>query len=128
MMQCCLQRQQKHYRFEVKRYSERMYLTVNTEQTKIMVFEKIGCTNTNLYFGSKKLEVVKSFKYLGLEFYKNGNWARSQKRLADHTAFALHILYVVLDKVEMKVSDMVQLFNSFARSILLYAAESVGVS
>jgi hypothetical protein len=66
-----------------------------------------------------KMEVVKSFKYLGLECFKNGNWARSQKRLADHAAFAFHKLYVV----EMKVRDVVQLFNSFVRSILLYASE-----
>jgi hypothetical protein len=70
---------------------------------------------------------VSSFKYLGLEFFKNGNWSRSQERIADHAAFALHKLYIILEKVDMKVSDiMVQLFESLVGSILLYASEVWG--
>jgi hypothetical protein len=75
----------------------------NGIKTKIMVFEKRGASNTEIYFGSKRLEVVSSFKYLGLEFFKNGNWSRSCSMCITHA------VYIILERVDMKVSDMVQL-------------------
>jgi hypothetical protein len=48
---------------EVKTYSENWNLNVNTAKTEIMVFEKRGASNPEIYFGTQKLEIVSSFKY-----------------------------------------------------------------
>jgi hypothetical protein len=58
-----------HLLTELKLYSERWNLKVNTGKTKIMVFEIRGNTRPAMYFGTTELEVVRSFKYLGLEFF-----------------------------------------------------------
>jgi hypothetical protein len=81
---------------EVKTYSENWNLNVNTAKTKIMVFEKRGASNPEIYFGTKKLEVVSCLNTWAYNFSKKENWSRSQKRIAYHAAFALHKLYMFL--------------------------------
>lgn len=54
-------------------YSTEWGLTVNTEKTKIMVFEKGRKTEVHIYYNDIELENVDSFKYLGIMFYKNGS-------------------------------------------------------
>ena len=62
-------------------YSSIWNLKVNTNKTKIMIFEKGRKTNVNIYYNDVLLEVVDTFKYLGTMFYKNGCWIRTQKTL-----------------------------------------------
>ena len=38
----------------------------------------------------ENLEVVTSFKYLGVYLFKNGNWNRTQKGITEHASYALH--------------------------------------
>ena len=54
-------------------------LKINTSKTKAMIFEKGGHTNYAFYLCNEKLENVNCFKYLGIHFFKNGNWNRTQK-------------------------------------------------
>ena len=51
-------------------YCDRWKLQVNISKTKAMIFKKGGRNRGNLYFTYKheKLEIVKSFKYLGVFF------------------------------------------------------------
>ena len=44
-----------------------------------MIFEKGRKTIADIYFDDEKLELIEAFKYLGLTFFKNGKWFRSQK-------------------------------------------------
>ena len=43
-----------------------------------MIFEKGRKTDVHIYYNNIELEVVDSFKYLGIMFYKNGSWKRTQ--------------------------------------------------
>ena len=55
-------------------------LKVNTNKTKFMILQRgrhPSCDH--LFLNNIKLEVVDSFKYLGVHFFKNGNWFRAQK-------------------------------------------------
>ena len=86
-----------------------------------------GDQNLQTYFiNNVKLNVVTSYKYLGIEFFKNGNWNRTQKRISEHASFALHKLYLILDKVSLPVNDMGKLFDSLVGSVLSYSAEVLG--
>ena len=61
-------------------YSSVWGLKVNTDKTKIMIFEKRCKTSIDLFYDDTLLEVVDNFKYLGTMFYKKyGNWNRTQK-------------------------------------------------
>ena len=48
---------------------------------------------TRLSPNDTRLELVTSFKYLGIHFFENGNLARSQKRITEHASYALHNLF-----------------------------------
>ena len=66
-------------------------IKINTTKTKAMIFENSRRhTHYDFYLNNVKLELVTSFKYLGIHFFKNGHWHRTQDRLAKHASFALH--------------------------------------
>ena len=72
------------------------------------------------------LNVEDSFKYLGIHFYKNGHWNRTQKILAQYASFALHNLFIVFNQIELTSIDKCKLFDSLVGSILNYSAEVWG--
>ena len=53
-------------------------IIVNTDKTKVMVFEKGRKSDVNLYYNDSLLEVGDNFKYLGVMFYRYGSWSRTQ--------------------------------------------------
>ena len=56
-------------------------------------------------FYNTALEVVESFKYLGVTLFKNGNWNRSQKCIAKHASFALYNAFTILNNIELPISQ-----------------------
>ena len=108
-------------------YSTEWGLTVNTEKTKIMVFEKGRKTEVHIYYNDIELENVDSFKYLGIMFYKNGSWNRTQKCISEYGSYALHNLYRLLQDMDMKTTEKFKLFYSLAGSVLGYASEVWGL-
>ena len=71
------------------------------------------------------IETVKCFKYLGVALYKNGNWYRTQKVIAEHSRFALHNLFITFNQIELTAKDKCKLFDTLVGSILNYWAEIV---
>ena len=63
-------------------YSNEWGLKINTDKNKIMTFEKGRRTEVHIHYNNIDLEVVDSFKYLDIMFYKNGSWNRTQNCLA----------------------------------------------
>ena len=59
-------------------------LRINTSKTKTMIFEKGRHSPYDFYLNDVKSELVTSFKYLGIHFFKNGNLFCTQKRIAEH--------------------------------------------
>ena len=70
--------------------------------------------------------MVTSFKYLGIHFFKNGNWYRTQQRLAQHASFALHKLFSLFSQMELTISKKCKLFDVLVGSVLNYGAEVWG--
>ena len=62
-------------------YCKRWNLKVDVDKTKVMISEKGRNTFVDIYFDGTKLELVASLKYLGLFFFKNDKWYRSQNNL-----------------------------------------------
>lgn len=80
----------------------------------------------NFYLYHEKLEVVKSFKYLGVYFFKNGNWSRTQKCIAEHASKAMHRLFSVFYQYEFKTNQKCKLFDTLVSSVLNYSSEIWG--
>ena len=71
-------------------------LKLNLSKTKAMIFEKGKRTHYDFFFiYNNVLELVDSFKYLGITLFKNGNWYRSQKTIVQHASFALYNLFAI---------------------------------
>ena len=111
---------------DFEQYCLRWELKVNSKKTKIMIFEKSRPSTYNFYINGDLLEIVTSFKYLGVHFFKNGNWFRTQKRLAQHASYALHKLFIVYNQLDILNSEKCKLFDSLVGSILNYTAEVWG--
>ena len=104
-------------------YSTLWDLKVNTEKTKIMIFERGRKTNVDLYYSNTLLEVVDNFKYLGTMFYKNGGWNRTQKYLSDYGSFAFHNLNRLFQNITLSDTEKFKLFDCLVGSVLSYASE-----
>ena len=112
---------------DLEAYCLRWGLKINTSKTKAMIFEKGRPTKYDFYLNNVKLELVSSFKYLGIHFFKNGNWYRTQKRLAQHASFALHNLFSIFREMELPTSEKCKLFDALVTPILNYGAEVWGM-
>ena len=111
---------------DIQDYCNTWHLTINTNKTKIMVFEKGRHSYPKIYLNGTELEVVTSFRYLGVELFKNGNWARTQKHIAQHASRALYKLYNLFNQITVPIREQLKLFDSLVGSILSYSAESWG--
>ena len=91
-----------------------------------MIFENGRHTNYNFSLYNSPVECVSSFKYLGVQLFKNGNWNRTQRRIAQHAAFSLHNLFMVNNQIDLPISQKLKLFDSLVSPVLNYAAEIWG--
>jgi len=88
---------------DVETYCNKWELKINTNKTKVLIFEKSNRhTQIDFFIYGTKLELVTNFKYLGVHFYKNGNWNRTQQKLAEHSSRAKHKLFSVFNQFEFK--------------------------
>jgi len=111
---------------DIEQYCNTWGLRINTKKTKIMIFEKGRHTRYNFYLNGTLLELVNSFKYLGVYFFKNNNWHMTQKHLAQHAAYSLHNLFIIMNQIELTNKDKCHLFDSLVGSVLNYSAEVWG--
>ena len=59
-------------------------LKINFEKTKCMVFTNSTVREElNLEIDGNRIQQVDSFTYLGVELFANGNWRRTQLKLAE---------------------------------------------
>ena len=65
-------------------YCQKRKLVVNTNQTKIMVFQKRGRLSNNLkfFYNNSEIEIVNNFTYLGIVFSTGGSFSHAQLTLS----------------------------------------------
>ena len=112
----------------IESYCNTWKLKINVNKTKVLIFEKGNqYTNYDFYLYNEKLEVVSSFKYLGIYFFKNGNWHRTQKCISEHASKAMHRLFSVLHKFEFSTKEKCKLFDQLVSPVLNYSSEIWGL-
>lgn len=112
---------------DVENYCTTWGLKINVSKTKAMIFEKGRRTHHDFFINNIEIEMVDHFKYLGITLFKNGNWYRSQKCIAQHASFALYNLFSIFTNVELPVSQKCKLFDSLVGSVLNFGAEVWGM-
>lgn len=111
---------------DIETYCNVWGLRLNINKTKIVIFENGRHTSYDFYIYYSLIEVVTSFKYLGVHLFKNGNWNRTQKRVAQHASYSMHNLFIVYNQLDLPVSKQTQLFDTLVAPILNYSAEIWG--
>jgi len=95
---------------------------MNTNKTKVLIFEK-GSRYTDRSF---YLYIVTQFKYLGVNFYKNGRWNQTNTYIAEHALKVMQILFCVFNKYEFSIKDKLKLFDVLVSPVLNYSLEVSG--
>ena len=113
---------------KLQQYCETWNLTVNVDKTKIMVFRKGGILSRveKWYYNGVEIEIVNQFNYLGVVFTPGGSFIQATKTLSGKALRALCALLSITKSLEVPLDIMINLFNSFVSSILLYASETWG--
>ena len=103
-------------------------LKINPGKSKIMIFEKGNkATHYTFYLYGNEIEVVSSLKYLGVVFFKNANWYRTQKCISDQANLQLHRLFCVFQEIVLPFSQKCKIFDTLVTHILNYRSEVWGM-
>ena len=115
----------------LQKYCKLNLLTVNVRKTKIMVFHK-GGFNVNEYkffYENETLEVVKSYKFLGVEFFHSGNHEFTSNQIISKTLSASGIVLSLINRMKIDSWPICKkLFDSLISSVLLYAASTWSIN
>jgi hypothetical protein len=104
-------------------------MTINADKTSVMIFQNNNSPlgNINFTFGNTQLEIVKSYKYLGLELNEHHNWNKTVEKLAQSAGRALG---VVLAKSKafggFDYDTYKKVYDTTVRPILEYSSELWG--
>ena len=110
-------------------YCLRWKLKVNVSKTKILIFRKGGILPRNLSFTyeGEDLEILKSFKYLGIVFTSGGSFSETQKTLAGQAQKAIFNLNKYLYKFTyISPAHKLELYDKLISPILGYSCEVWG--
>jgi len=112
---------------DIENYCIVSQLKINTRKTKVLIFEKSNRhTNYNFYLYGELLEIVTSFKYLGITLFKNGNWYKTAQTLAERGNRSLHKLFTIINQYEFSTREQLNLFDKLVTPALHYSAEVWG--
>ena len=104
-------------------------LTVNTEKTKCMTFNKAGRFVRNFFtYSNIYLEDVNSFRYLGFLVSNSGNIKKGLCDLKDRALKAFYSIKSMLGKAfQDKPTLTIKLVDVYVKPILLYCSDFWGV-
>ena len=115
---------------ELKSYCNKWKLQINNDKTKIMIFanRKVKRDHYNFKLGEDNLEIVDSFKYLGIHFSYNGKFTVAINNLASMAERAMYSLYKKSRSLQLPVDIQLHLFDKVVLPIMLYSCEVWGFS
>ena len=101
-------------------------MQISAEKTQLMT-NNINGISTDFTIDNKKLETVRSFKYLGAIVSDEGSKPEVLSRIAQTTAAVTKPKAIWNDK-NIAISSKVRLMRSLAMSIFLYACETLTIT
>ena len=116
---------EKDLQHSLKIYSEycnQWKLIVNIEKSKILVFGR-DSKKIDFTINGTVLERVKTFKYLGLNFSKNGRYINAIKHNIDKARRASFAIAKRARQLNLSVKCHIHIINTIVKSILLYGCE-----
>ena len=111
-------------------YCDKWKLEINCSKTKITIFSrgKIRPDKYNFVYDNRKIEIVKTYKYLGLEFSSSGSFKPSLEQLKSQASRAMFALISKARRHCLPIDIQLQLYDSTVMPIMLYGCEIWGNS
>lgn len=107
-------------------YCNEWKLKINTDKSKVIVF---GTRKNNQFafsIGPNRLDIVDSYKYLGVFFSRSGSFLTARKHIATQARKALHLLYTRINNLHLPIDLQLKLFDNTVLPILTYGSEVWG--
>ena len=114
---------------KLHKYCDLWDLKVNLNKSKIMVFRKKGRLKKsyNWKYGNSAIEVVTSYKYLGINFTSTGQFGSHLNTQLAVAKMGLNTIYRSIFNLQSRnIDSYFKLFESVSRSVLCYAAQVWG--
>lgn len=111
-------------------YCDKWKLDINCSKTKICIFSR-GKTNASKYnflYDGSKIEIVDTYKYLGLEFNSSGSFKTTIESLKPQASRAMFSLISKSRRLSLPINIQLQLYDSLVLPIMLYGCEIWGNS
>ena len=111
---------------QLENYCSRWNLAINTDKTKVLIFNNSGRTIKSVRFSlyGELLENVHNYCYLGVMFSASGSFTNAYKHLYDKASRALFKLKQI--NVHSNVPVALKLFDSLVAPIVTYCSEIWG--
>ena len=111
----------------LKVYSDQWLLHINTDKTKVMIFNKPGKLIKGQYsIGLDTIDTVNSYTYLGIVFRTSGNFSDAMNMLSQKASKAMFKLSHSLYQLNLPPSTSCYLFDTLVRPISTYGCETWG--
>ena len=109
-------------------FCEKWKLKINSEKTKVTVFgcRKADTRNMKFDCNGDNLEVVHSFKYLGVMMNYNGSFKIAIEELHKQASRAMYSLQCKCRTLDLPVNVAVDLFDKLVSPVMLYSCEVWG--
>ena len=110
-------------------YCQDWKLKVNESKTKVMIFCKRVTKDMKLLqftLNKTKVDIVKSYKYLGVLFTPNGRFKETIKYLCDQAQKAMFCLLKKARSLRLPIDVQLHLFRSTVLPVALYGCEIWG--
>ena len=103
-------------------------MKINLQKSKIMVFRRGGVTKKTekWCFEGEKIDIVSSYKYLGMYFTSIMSWELTKKSLCISADKALFIVYRFIKLYNVSMKQIFCIFDRMIVPILTYGAEIWG--
>ena len=99
---------------------------MNLAKTKIIVFSNGGklSSKENFLYNGKTIDIVTSYKYLGIVFSSRLTWGHTIKELAGKANKAVSMIRLVMWKLGVfEHKALLKIFDSLVVPILCYGSE-----
>ena len=106
------------------RFCQDWRLSINTNKTKIMIFNKAGkLLNTHISICQQAIECVKSYKYLGILFSNSGKFTNAKKDLLQRGYKSMFKLTSMFKMSKPNFTTCMHLCDHVVKPVLLYGSE-----
>lgn len=107
-------------------YCKNWKLNINYEKTKIVIFGSRKLDQHVFRMEGNKIEIVKSYRYLGVLLSNNGSFLNARKSIYDKANKAMHLLYMRINNLDLPLDLQLKLFDSTILPIITYGCEIWG--